>query len=336
MNSGEPGSEAWLASVTEEIVDPGMPIIDPHHHLWKSRGRAPYLVDQLWADTGSGHNVVKTVFVECNAEYRSEGPAHEQSLGETEFVAQQAQLSEQDPAQATIAGIVGHVDLNRSEGLEDLLAQHIELAGGRFRGIRDYGAYAEYPEALLIARRGARDHYERPAFRAGVNLLGRMGLTYDAWHYHYQNPEFLELAKACPETTVILDHFGTPLGVGPYADKKAEIFEAWKKDISDIASCPNVIAKLGGLAMPDNGFGWDQRPAPPTSDEFCEAQRPYYLHAIECFGPERCMMESNFPVDRWSISYQVLFNGMKKIVADFTDAEKRAMFHDTAARVYRL
>jgi predicted TIM-barrel fold metal-dependent hydrolase len=163
-----------------------------------------------------------------------------------------------------------------------------------------------------------------------------MGLSYDTWHYHYQNRDFLDLARACPDTQMVLDHFGTPLGVGPYATKKKEIFEAWLKDIEAIAECPNVVAKLGGLAMPDNGFGWDSRATPPSSDEFCEAQRDYYLHTIECFGPDRCMMESNFPVDRWSLSYQVLFNGLKKIVAEFSDSEKTAMFHDTAARVYRL
>ena len=336
MTNMEPGSEAWLASVTEEIIEPALPIVDPHHHLWRHRGLPAYLVDQLWADTGSGHNVVKTVFVECHAEYLTTGPEHERCLGETAFVAEQARASEADNSRATIAGIVGHVDLSRTDGLKDLLNRHIELGEGRFRGIRDAGASAEHPEALRIAGRAARDHYERPAFRDGVRLLGRMGLTYDTWHYHYQNSDFLALARACPETTMILDHFGTPLGVGPYASRRDQIFEQWKQDIAEIATCSNVVAKLGGLAMPDNGFGWDKRATPPSSDEFCEAQRPYYLHTIECFGPDRCMMESNFPVDRWSISYQVLYNGLKKIVRDFSESEKLAMFHDTATRIYRL
>ncbi len=163
-----------------------------------------------------------------------------------------------------------------------------------------------------------------------------MGLTYDTWHYHYQNRDFLELARACPETQMILDHFGTPLGVGRYASQKEEVYEQWRVDIADIAKCGNVVAKLGGLAMPDNGFGWDKRETPATSDEFCEAQRRYYLHTIDCFGPDRCMMESNFPVDRYSISYHVLYNGLKKIVADFSEDEKHAMFYGTAARVYGL
>ncbi|MDA0978077.1 MAG: amidohydrolase family protein [Proteobacteria bacterium] len=333
----EPGSEAWLALVQEDIIEPDLPIVDPHHHLWRHPGLSPYLLENLWADTSSGHNVVKTVFVECHAEYRKDGPDHERPLGETEFVCQQADASDKDPTQATIAGIVGHVDLSLDNTLlRDLLAQHATLAGGRFRGIRDAGARADHPEVMRIAGRAAPDHYQRESFREGVRLLGKLGLTYDTWHYHYQNRDYLELAQACPDTTMILDHFGTPLGVGPYASQKAEIFEQWKVDIAEIAKCPNVVAKIGGMAMPDNGFGWHDRDTPPTSDEFAEAQRPYYLHTIECFGPERCLMESNFPVDRWSISYHVLYNGLKKIVKDFTPAEKLAMFHDTAARVYNL
>ncbi len=326
----------WLAQVEEDIIEPGLPIIDPHHYLWRHPGLDPYLIENLWDDTSSGHNVVKTVFVECFAQYRQDGPEQERSLGETEFVRQQAEASDKDPKKATIAGIVGHVDLSIGESLQALLQQHIELAGGRFRGIRDAGARAEHPEIMQIAGRAAVDHYQRKSFREGVRLLGKMGLTYDTWHYHYQNRDFLDLAQACPETMMVLDHFGTPLGVGPYASQKDAIFEQWKKDIADIAKCPNVVAKIGGLAMPDNGFGWHERETPPTSDDFFEAQRDYYLHTIECFGPDRCLMESNFPVDRFSISYHVLYNGLKKIVADFSETEKLAMFHDTSARVYSL
>jgi predicted TIM-barrel fold metal-dependent hydrolase len=169
-----------------------------------------------------------------------------------------------------------------------------------------------------------------------VALLGERGLTYDTWHYHYQNREFLDLARAVPGTTLVLDHFGTPLGVGQFAGRRQEILEEWKVNIAAIAECPNVVAKLGGLAMPDNGFGWHTAERPPTSDEFVAAQAPYYLHAIECFGPERCMFESNFPVDKFSLSYRVLWNGLKKIAAPFTAEERDAMCWGTAKRVYRL
>lgn len=335
MSSPSPGTPEWLAQVKEDIVDPGRPILDPHHHLWQ-RPNNNYLLQDLWEDTGSGHNVVKTVFVECHASYREDGPEHLRCLGETEFVADQAAQSDGVDGKAEIAGIVAHADLTRGEGVREVLEAHQEVGGGRFRGIRHAGARDPHPEALMIAGRAPEGLYSRDDFRQGMKVLGQMGLTYDTWHYHHQNQAFAELARAVPDTQMILDHFGTPLGVGPYADKREEIFEQWKNDIAEIAECDNVVAKIGGLAMPDNGFGWHTREKPPTSDEFVEAQRRYYLHTIDCFGPDRCMMESNFPVDRFSLSYHVLFNGLKKIVQDFSEDEKNAMFYGTAARVYSL
>jgi len=178
--------------------------------------------------------------------------------------------------------------------------------------------------------------YQDEDFREGLARLGEREYTFDAWHFHHQNPAFRDLAAAVPGTTIILDHFGTPLGSGSYAGKREEIFAVWREDISAIAECANVIAKLGGLAMPVNGFGWDTRAQPAGSDELLAAQQDYYLHAIDAFGPERCMLESNFPVDKLSLSYHVLWNGLKKIVKTFSEDEKDAMFHRTAARVYRL
>jgi len=337
MNKPAPGSDQWLDLVEEEIIDPERPIIDPHHHLWRRPNNNNYLLENLWRDTGSGHNVVKTVFVECHAQYRPDGEEHLKPLGETEFVARQAELSEAgETGDAVIKGIVGNVDLTRGEAVREVLEEHIELAGGRFRGIRHAGARDPHPEALMIAGRAPSGLYSMDSYRKGLNVLGNMGLTFDTWHYHHQNQDFAELASACPDTQMILDHFGTPLGVGPYENKREEIFAQWKDDIEKIAECSNVVAKIGGLAMPDNGFGWHQASTPPTSDEFVAAQRRYYLHTIECFGPGRCMMESNFPVDRFSISYQVLYNGLKKIVADFSEEEKHAMFYGTAERIYSL
>jgi predicted TIM-barrel fold metal-dependent hydrolase len=329
-----PGSQDWLDSITEDIIDPAQRIIDPHHHLWRHPGNE-YVVKNLHADTGSGHNIVKTVFVECHAEYLKDGPSHLRPLGETQFVAEQAtESSEKDGAK--ISGIVAHADLTLEDELVEVLAGHEVIGNGLFRGIRHAGACATHPEELFIPGGAPKGLYADNKFRAGVRLLGRKGYSYDTWHYHYQNKDFYDLALAVPDTQMILDHFGTPLGVGYYADKKIEIFKQWKQDIEKIAECDNVVAKIGGLAMPDNGFGWHTRSTPPGSDEFVNAQRDYYLHAIDCFGPERCMFESNFPVDRFSISYQVLYNGLKKIVADFSDEEKDAMFYRTAERVYRL
>ena len=189
---------------------------------------------------------------------------------------------------------------------------------------------------MSIAGRAPEGLWQDSGFQRGLQVLGERGLTFDTWHYHHQNAAFADLARTVPATTMILDHFGTPLGVGPYAERRDEIFEQWKKDIADIAGCPNVVAKLGGLAMPDNGFGWNRRQRPASSDELVEAQKRYYLHTIECFGPDRCMFESNFPVDKLSISYAVLWNGLKKIAAGFSEDEKHSMFYGTAERVYRL
>lgn len=331
-----PSSNEWLALVEEDIVDPHRRIIDPHHHLWETAttwGR--YVLEDLWRDTESGHNIEKTVFIDCRSSYRTEGPEHLRPIGETEFVASVAAESAQADGKATIAAIVSHANMMLGDGVEEVLNAHEEAGNGLFRGIRHAGPH-DTTETLTNRGSGRPCPYSRSDFRQGVARLGQLGYTYDTWHFYHQNRDYLELAKAVPDTIMILDHFGTPLGVGAYAGRQQEIFEQWKTDIAEIAKCPNVHAKLGGLAMPDNGFGWDKNPQPPTSDEFVEAQRPYYLHTIECFGPERCMFESNFPVDRLSISYHVLWNGLKKIVADFTDDEKDQMFYRTAAEVYKI
>jgi predicted TIM-barrel fold metal-dependent hydrolase len=326
-----PGSIEWFAQVHEEVIEPELPIVDPHHHLWPVGGALPYGLAELHNDCSDGHNVQKTVFIECGAAYRSDAPEHLRSLGETEFVAGE---SLRDPSHL-IAGIVAHTDLRRDD-LAETLQAHDSASNGLLRGIRDALAHAHHPEVLAIPGRAVRDLYADASFRRGVAVLGAQGLTYDTWHYHYQNQEFLSLARAVPETTMVLDHFGTPLGVGPYESQREEIFEQWKKDIREIATCSNVVAKLGGLAMPDNGFGWHTAERPPTSDEFLQAQRRYFEHTIECFGPERCMFESNFPVDRLSLSYRTVWNAFKKLASSFSPEEKTAMFSATATRVYRL
>tara|TARA_R110001592_G_scaffold363372_1_gene686077 strand:- start:192033 stop:193040 length:1008 start_codon:yes stop_codon:yes gene_type:complete len=328
-------SEHWLASVQEEIINPDRRIIDPHHHLWRTG--IVYQVEDLWRDTGSGHNIEKTVFVDCGAEYRTDGPEHLKCLGETEYVVEQATLSgEGTKGEAVIAAIVSRADLTLGSAVGEVLDQHIELGKGRFRGIRLAAARDPSPEALLLPAQAPEGLYSLPAFRRGMKELSNRGLSFDAWHYHHQNQEFLTLARAVPSTQIILDHFGSPLGVGAYATKREEIFQQWKLDIEEISRCDNVVAKLGGLSMPDNGFGWDKRDTAPSSDEFVKAQGRYFDHVIECFGPDRCMFASNFPVDKLSISHHVLYNGFKKIVAGFSDHEKDAMFYSTAARIYRI
>ena len=334
----QPGTAEWLDQVVETAIEPETRIVDPHHHLWPAGGAMPYGTDDLARDTTGGHHVVATVFVECRATYRSDGPAHLRPVGETEFVVESIErLGADHPDAPPIAGIVAHADLTLPpDELGEVLDAHAAAAGGRFVGVRDALARALEPEALIIRGRFAEGKYADEAFRRGVRELGNRGLTYDTWHYHHQNPELLELARAVPETTMVLDHFGTPLGVGMYAGRRDEVYEEWAGGITELAACDNVVAKLGGLAMPDNGFGWHTADRPPTSDEFVEAQARYYHHTIEAFGPERCMFESNFPVDRLSLSYPVLWNALKKIAARYSADERAAMFEGTARRVYGI
>jgi L-fuconolactonase len=252
------GRSNWLSQVCEDIIDPHRLIIDPHHHLWPSDWRKAYLLEDLWRDTGSGHRIEKTVFVECHASYLENGPEHLKPLGETQFVANVARASRVSRTQpsenpsAVIAGFVGHADLTLEPSiLRDLLQAHELQAEGLFRGIRHAGARDANPKALSIPGRAPERLYADPQFRRGVALLGKLGFSYDTWHYHHQNLAYLDLALATPGTQFILDHFGTPLGVGEYAGRRDEIYKQWKLDIAEIAKCPNVVAKLGGLAMPD-------------------------------------------------------------------------------------
>lgn len=326
--------DQWLSQVNEDIIEPERPIVDPHHHLWRQPNWT-YELNELWGDTDNGHNITHTVFLECGSSYLKDGPEHLRCVGETSYVAEIAQASKQDPERATIAAIVAMADLDGPH-LDEVLDAHEKAGQGLFRGIRHAGARDPHPEDLAIAGRAPEGLYQKEAFIRGVQRLGERGYSYDTWHYHHQNQSFCTLAKAAPDTPMILDHFGTPLGVGVYADQREVIFEQWQQDIAEIAKCPNVVAKLGGMAMPDNGFGWNQRATPPTSDEFVEAQARYYHHTISCFGPDRCMFESNFPVDRLSISYHVLWNALKKIASSYSPSEQDALFQGTAKRIYKL
>ena len=325
--------DGWLAQVQEEILEPDLPICDPHHHLW-DHPESRYLLDELLADTGSGHNVVSTVFMECMAMYRADGPEALRPIGETEFVNGVAAMSASGGYGdgRMCASIVGFVDLTLPDAGAALDA-HL-AASPRFRGIRHASGWDASEEVRNSHTDPPRGLLADAAFRAGFAELGKRGLTFDAWMYHAQIRELTPLAQAFPDQPIVLDHFGGPLGIGPYAGRREEIFAAWKDDVAELARCPNVVAKLGGLVMPINGFGFHKRETPATSDELVAATRDYYLHMIDCFGPDRCMFESNFPVDKQSCSYQVLYNSFKKIAAGCSDAEKAALFHDTAVRVY--
>ena len=326
----------WLAATTEAALEPDLPIIDPHHHLW-DRPDWRYFLDELLDDV-AGHNVRQTVFVECGAMYRADGPASLRPVGETEFVggiAAQSASGEYGETRAA-TGIVGHADLRLGAAVSEVLEAHIAASPDRFRGIRHHICWdgsADVPQSRIGPGPGL---LQNPAYREGFACLARYGLSFEAWLYHPQIPELTTFARAFPDTTIILNHLGGPLGVGPYAGRRDEVFAEWRGTIAELAGCPNVVAKVGGIQMTLNGFGWHERDVPPTSDDLLEANRPWYEHTIEQFGPQRCMFESNFPVDKESCGYTVLWNQFKKLTAGFAPDDRAALFHDTAMRVYRL
>ena len=328
----------WLEQVIEDIIDPQRPIIDPHHHLWRDKTVDDYQLADLWEDTGSGHNIIGTVFVECSADYRKEGPEALRPVGETDYVSAAAEISSTQAADGRppILGIVSHANLRLGDAVEEVIAAHLDAGKGRVKGIRHSAAY--YPDPPAVDRYAGRTQHLLldPDFRRGFTKLAPFDMSFDAWLLHPQIRELIDLARKFPETTIIFDHFGGPLGIGPYKGKQSEIYPQWKKDVADLAKCDNVVAKLGGLAMMINGWGWDERELPASSDDIVHAHQDYYLHMIDCFGPRRCMFESNFPVDKVSVSYSVLWNAFKKIGLRFSQDENELLFEGTAKWVYRL
>ena len=330
-------NQEWLAQVVEPIVDPECQICDPHHHLWDNPG-SRYLLNEFLEDISGGHKITSTLFVECGSKYRADGPETLRPVGEVEFVNGIASMSASGAYGAirVAAGIVGFADLSLGTDVEATLRAQIQAGGGRFKGIRH--ATAWHPDARVRnAHSKPTEHLMREAsFRQGLETLGKLGLTFDAWIYHRQLPEFIDLARSVPGTTLVLDHFGGPLGIGPYKDRLDEVFDTWSEAIAPLADCANVYCKLGGINMKVNGYNWHKRPIPPSSDELVEATQRYYHRAIEVLGAERCMFESNFPMDRESCSYTVLWNAFKKIAASYSTAERQALLLDTAARCYNL
>ena len=315
-------------------------IIDPHHHHWGPEFGGgvvgAYLLEDLHSDTSTVPGLVGTVFMECGAEYRTDGPEHLQPVGETEFVSGLAAASAETDG-ATILGIVGHADLTLPlEQLDEVLDAHEAASGPVFCGIRDALASAPEGEPLTIPGSAAPDKGSDPDFRRGVAHLGERGLTYDTWQYHTQLGDFLDLARAVPGTTMVLDHLSTPIGVGSFEGRHDELFEPWAATMREVAECPNVVAKLGGMAMPDNGFWPMDGTGRPDVDEFVAVQGRWYDVMLDAFGPERCMFESNFPVDKFCVDYAVIWGAFERFGARFTDAEQDALFAGTARRVYRL
>ena len=328
----------WLAQVKEEIINPELPIIDPHHHLWNGDNQLassfPYLIDNLSEDTNSGHNIVGTIFMECAQGYYQEGEDKYKPIGETEYVMKVIKDSKKTSNSANIIGIISFADLMLGSEVKDVLNQHILIGEGLFKGIRHAAGWDQSNEIHNSHSNPIKNIYYDPSFRKGAEELIKLNLTFDSWHYHNQISDLSIFAKDYPELTIIHDHFGGPLGVGPYQGKKQEIFKKWKDDISQLSENKNVHSKLGGLAMPVNGWNFHKQDKPATSDQIIEMHYDYYLHAIECFGVDRCMFESNFPVDRRSISYHVLWNAFKKMVSNYSNEDKNKLFFQNAKDIY--
>jgi predicted TIM-barrel fold metal-dependent hydrolase len=332
-----PVDERWLATHVEPALEPERPIVDPHHHLWDRQQR--YLFDELLKDVGSGHSIVATVFLQCGSMYRADGDPAYAAVGETEFVNGVAAMSASGGygAMRACAGIVGHADLQRlGAAVDPVLEAHIRAGGGRFRGIRNSSVWDADPSIVTVPTPPPRGLLGDARFREGFTRLARFGLSFDAWLYHTQISELADLARAFPDTTIVLDHVGGPIGIGAYKGRRAEVFETWRAAIRDIARCPNVSVKLGGLGMKVMGFGFEEKPHAPASEELATAWQPYLETCIEAFGVDRAMFESNFPVDKQSCSYVALWNAFKRFAASYSEAEKQALFAGTACRVYRI
>ena len=328
----------WLARRHEEAIDPDLPIVDAHHHLWDRPGWR-YLFDEYLGDIGRcGHNITASVFMQCQAMYRADGPEELRVIGETEFVNGIAAMSASGRygSARICAGIVGHANLLIGERVAGVLESHLQAGGGRFRGIRHITVWDADTTLMNSLSAGPPSLLRDTVFRAGFAKLAPLNLSFDAWLFHPQISELTDLARAFPDTTIILNHVGGVVGIGAYAGRRDEVLEHWSRAIRDLARCDNVHVKLGGLGMRINGFGFETAEAPPASEQLAMAWQPYIETCIEAFGTNRCMFESNFPVDKGSYGYGLAWNAFKRLTRDATKDERTALFSGTAERVYGL
>lgn len=323
----------WLSRHVEEPIDPDLPIIDAHHHLW-SLPDFVYMRPEFLADVATGHNVRSSVFVDCKSHYRVDGPEVLRPVGETAFVVAETPAPVENGF-VPCAAIISWADLRLGEEIQGVLEQHDEAGAGRFRGIRSRATWHEHPMVHPVGEGQAGLLLDKTVQRA-VRRLGALGLTLDIWAFHTQLGDVAQLAAASPDTVLVLDHCGGPLGIGPYASRRREVFNTWRHEIARLAEFPNVVVKLGGLGMPRTGFGFHQADMPPTSAQLAHAWTPYVETCIEHFGANRCMFESNFPVDKGACSYTVLWNAFKRMTAALPQEDKESLFSGTAARTYRI
>jgi len=343
----------WLSLVDEQPMEPLLPIIDPHHHLWEDRSgnasvpfvhtfgarnaMSQYLLEELCADL-AGNNVTHTVYLECGAFYDESAPKPMQSVGETVHCQKISEDTAALGGTLICAGIIGKADLSLGRAVGDVLDAHV-AAGKNFRGIRDPCAFGAGAEVFEVAE--DNDKLAGATFREGFAELRPRGLLFETWLYHPQIPSLTDLARSFPEQPIVCNHLGMPIGVSRFEKERGwdgTVAHEWRENIKELAEQSNVYMKLGGLPMPVCGFGFERRAVPPTSEELATVMAPYINFAIDHFGSNRCMFESNFPVDKASCSYTVLWNAFKRIATERgCDAKQMAaLFSGTAKRLYSL
>jgi predicted TIM-barrel fold metal-dependent hydrolase len=333
-------NEEWLAKATpEEALEPDLKIVDPHVHFWHHKSGYKYFVEEFARDVAtSGHNVEATVFVECNAMYRCRGPEHLKSVGETEFAVGMAAMAASGKYTSARAaeGIVAYADLTLGDRTRELLEAHQEAANGRLRGVRQRAKWDPDPIVAGPVRAGRPGLFLEPRFREGLGLLTSLGLAFDVSIFHPQIPDVVALARACPNSNLVVIHSASPVGFASYAGRDAEVRASWLGGMRELASCPNVSVKMGGLLMCLGRFDFTEADAPPTSNDLVQMWRPFIEPCLELFGPDRCMASSNFPVEKAGVTYGALWNMFKRITAGCSRDEKNKIFGATAKRVYRL
>jgi len=334
-----PGGNEWLAKTQEETLEPEISICDPHHHFWVARPEPvhyqQYLLPELSSDVGSGHNVKSTVFIEVRCEYRTDGPDEMKPVGEVEYIQTIADAADAGNEGLTkaAAAIIGHADLKLGDGVRPVLEAMQAASPNRFRGVRHSVGYDESPE---LANRDIKGALGTDGYRAGAKVLASMGLVLENSLYYHQLSELADFARAVPELPIVLNHIGGLVRVGPYANRDEEVMPEWRKGVEEVSKCPNIIMKLGGVGQLRYGYYWHDRETAIGSEELAQELGPLMEHCIQQFGPDRCMFESNFPVDKISYSYNVIYNAFKRLSKGYSPTERAAMFHDTAARVYNI
>ncbi len=332
-----PVRNAWLLQRQEEVLQPDVPIIDAHHHLW-DRPQSRYLFDEFARDLAAGHRITASVYVQCRSMLRSRGPEAMKPVGEVEFASGVAAMFESGGSGAgrACAAIIGGADLTLGRELADVLEAMLLVSDGRLRGVRNPLAWHASDHVRSSPILPPRDLLSSRAFREGCAILADFGLALDVWVYHTQLDELFDLVSSFPALTVVIDHFGGPLGIGPYAGHRAQVRDVWERSIARLANLPNTRMKLGGAGMKVFGFDFAARVIPPSSEELASAWKPYFETCVEHFGVDRCMFESNFPVDKGMFGYATVWNAFKRLAWFASDSERMALFHRTAASVYGL